>query len=332
MRKFTLEISGDRLDQRITKALPELSRSQIAEAIKREEIVVDPEVDCPLKLKPSLRIEKELHLVYKGNGPMEQTLKAQAIDLDILYEDEDIILINKQAGMVVHPAAGHIDGTLVNALLGRMANEYDDLGELEAEEETDAPGLSTVSGRPGIVHRLDRDTSGLLVVARNNYAHRKLAEQWFTDKPKRIYRAIVHGIFQEDEGEIRGSIGRDPNNRLRQAIVPNGREALTKFRVLERFKGASEVACELDTGRTHQIRVHFAAIRHPVFGDPVYGLGEKDYQELNLREEMPPGQCLHAAEFSFYHPRTAERLYFKVDPPPAYMAVRQALERRSHET
>lgn len=309
MHKFTLEASDKRLDQRILTALPELSRSQIAQAIKRGEIIANHEFHGELSLKPSLKIETELHLIYKGDVNSSHTIKAQEIDLDILYEDDDIILINKKAGMVVHPAAGHPDGTLVNALLGRTE-------------------LSNESGRPGIVHRLDRDTSGLLVVARNNYAHRKLAEQWTSEKPERIYRAIVHGSFQEDEGEIRGAIARDPKNRLRQAVVAEGREALTRFRVLERFNGASELSCQLETGRTHQIRVHLSAIRHPIYGDPVYGRGEKDYRSLDLGDSAPPGQCLHAAEFSFYHPCSGERLRFKADPPAEYMAVRQALERR----
>lgn len=331
MLKFTLDPSGDRLDQRIARALPELSRSQIAQAIKHQVIVPDHEIHGNLKLKPALRLEEELQLIYQGEVNPHQTIKAQAIELDILYEDDDIILINKPAGMVVHPAAGHSEGTLVNALLGHVEtmNSTDDI---DLDEDGEGLGLSTVSGRPGIVHRLDRDTSGLLVVARNNYAHRKLAEQWSSEKPKRIYRAIVHGNFQEEEGEIRGAIGRDPNNRLRQAIVPEGREALTRFRVLEQFAGASEISCELETGRTHQIRVHLTAIQHPIFGDPIYGLGAKDYQGLNLGEDVPPGQCLHATEFAFYHPRSGERMQFRVEPPKAYLAVRQALERRAHES
>lgn len=329
MHKFTLERSGERLDQRIAEALPELSRSQIAQAIKNREIVVDEACHGDLKLKPSLKFEGEMHLIYKGNVNSDRTIKAQAIELDILYEDDDIILINKKAGMVVHPAAGHPDGTLVNALVGRM----DFISEEDLSESLDESSDSVFdleSDRPGIVHRLDRDTSGLLVVARNRYAHRKLAEQWLHEKPERIYRAIVHGSFQEDEGEIRGAIGRDPKNRLRQAIVRDGREAHTRFRVLQHFVGATELECQLETGRTHQIRVHLSAIQHPLYGDPLYGRGLKDYRELGLTDNAPPGQCLHAARFSFYHPRSGERLHFATEPPDAYMAVWRALERRTH--
>lgn len=229
--------------------------------------------------------------------PEPDTAIAQDIPLDILYEDEDCIVINKPRGLVVHPAAGHPDGTLVNALLFHCGDS-----------------LSGINGvlRPGIVHRIDRDTSGLLVAAKNDDAHRALAAQLSDHTMYRIYQAVLIGTPKPEEGTVSAPVGRDPRDRKRMAVTAkNSREAITHYRVLERFPGYSLVQCRLETGRTHQIRVHMAYIGHPVAGDPVYG-PRRDALGLG-------GQCLHAAALSFLHPRTGMRVEFSA-PLPEYFA------------
>ena len=235
--------------------------------------------------------------VYCADIPEPEPCEAvpQDIPLDIIYEDSDLIVINKPRGLVVHPAAGHPDGTLVNALLFHCGES-----------------LSGINGvlRPGIVHRIDRDTSGLLVAAKNDDAHRALAAQLVDHSMYRIYSAVVIGTPQPEEGTVSAPIGRDPRDRQRMAVTAHGgREAVTHYKVLERFTGFSLVECRLETGRTHQIRVHMAHIGHPVAGDPVYG-PRRD--ALNIG-----GQCLHARSLSFVHPSTGERVTFD-SPLPDY--------------
>ena len=230
---------------------------------------------------------------------------AQEIPLDIVYEDADLIVINKPQGMVVHPAAGHSDGTLVNALLHHCGES-----------------LSGVGGvlRPGIVHRIDRDTSGLLVVAKNDDAHHGLAAQLADHTMYRVYNAVLVGTPNPETGTVNAPIGRDPRERKRMAVTSRGgKHAVTHYRVLERYLGYSLVECRLETGRTHQIRVHMASIGHPVAGDTVYG-ARRD--PLGLE-----GQCLHARELSFLHPRTGERMTFQTELPDYFKTLLTRLDR-----
>ena len=224
--------------------------------------------------------------VYRLTLPEAQpvALVAQAIPLDVVYEDADVLVINKPKGMVVHPAAGHADGTLVNALLHHCG---DSLSGINGEK------------RPGIVHRIDRDTTGLLIVAKNDFAHQALSEQLKDHTLRRTYECIVRGGFSEDSGTVDAPIGRHPVDRKKMAVTEkNSRPAVTHWEVIARYGQYTHLRCRLETGRTHQIRVHMAYIRHPIAGDPVYGIGKP---ELGLTS-----QCLHARELTFLHPRTGE--------------------------
>lgn len=224
--------------------------------------------------------------VYRLTLPEAQpvALVAQAIPLDVVYEDADVLVINKPKGMVVHPAAGHADGTLVNALLHYCG---DSLSGINGEK------------RPGIVHRIDRDTTGLLIVAKNDFAHQALSEQLKDHTLRRTYECIVRGGFSEDSGTVDAPIGRHPVDRKKMAVTEkNSRPAVTHWEVITRYGQYTHLRCRLETGRTHQIRVHMAYIRHPIAGDPVYGIGKP---ELGLTS-----QCLHARELTFLHPRTGE--------------------------
>ena len=230
---------------------------------------------------------------------------AQDIPLDIVYEDADVLVVNKRRGMVVHPAAGNADGTLVNALLSYCGDS-----------------LSGINGvlRPGIVHRIDRDTSGLLIVAKNDLAHAGLAAQLADHTLSRVYEAVVAGNLRDDEGTVDAPIGRHPVDRKRMAVTERGsRRAVTHYRVLERYPGYTYIECRLETGRTHQIRVHMAHIGHPVLGDPVYG-PKKDPYHLG-------GQCLHARELRFVHPRTGEQVTVSCPLPEYFSALLTKLRR-----
>ncbi len=230
----------------------------------------------------------------------------QEIPLDIVYEDADLLVVNKPKGMVVHPAPGNPDGTLVNALLWHCGSS-----------------LSGINGviRPGIVHRIDKDTSGLLMVAKNDRAHQFLAAQIADHSFTRVYNAVVYGNLKQEEGTVSAPIARHPNDRKRMAVVPGGREAVTHYRVLERFDGFTLVECRLETGRTHQIRVHMAHIGHPVAGDPVYG-PKKCIASLG-------GQCLHARKLGFVHPSTGEYLEFDSGLPPYFTDFLEKLRKIS---
>ena len=230
----------------------------------------------------------------------EITVEPQDIPLDVVYEDQDVIVVNKPVGLVVHPAPGHPDGTLVNALLYHCGQS-----------------LSGINGqlRPGIVHRIDRDTSGLLIAAKNDAAHLSLAQQLQDHSLYRAYEAVVLGGFREDEGTISLPIARHPTDRKKMAVNHlNGRPAVTHWKVLARYPGYTHLACRLETGRTHQIRVHMAAQGHPVLGDPVYGGVRKGFPEL-------VGQCLHARRLTFRHPRTGERITLECPLPDYFQAV-----------
>ncbi len=236
------------------------------------------------------------------------------IPLSILYEDSELIVVNKPKGMVVHPAPGNYTGTLVNALLWHCGSS-----------------LSGINGviRPGIVHRIDKDTSGLLVVAKNDSAHESLAAQIASHRFERKYHAIACGRLREDCGVIDKPVGRHPVDRKRMAVVPDGRRAVTHYRVLERLKGATYTELQLETGRTHQIRVHMASMGHPLIGDEVYG-GGKTREEQRLREVLC-GQCLHAKSISFLHPKTAELMCFDSELPAWFQTVLSYYRRLTDE-
>ncbi len=282
--------AGERLDT-FAAELAEITRSRAGALIREGRVFVDGAAQAKpgFKLKPGAEVRVEIPPAAPAAAEPED------IDLEILYQDDDLAVVFKPAGMVVHPAAGNESGTLVNALLRHLDN------------------LSGIGGeiRPGIVHRIDKDTSGLLLVAKNDRAHVALSEQIKAHTVQRAYRAIVIGGFREDEGVVNGPIGRHPTDRKRMAIVPGGREAETRWRVLERLRGATLIEARLTTGRTHQIRVHMASIGHPVLGDPVYGPKKSPYP-------VQGGQLLHAFCIGFVHPSTGEQMLFEADPEPRF--------------
>lgn len=284
------EQEGCRLDRFLAMIYPSLSRSFFQKLIKSGQVCI---LGHPLK--PSYLV-KEGDLVTVSVPPAVQVdIQAEDIPLDILYEDEDILIVNKPKGMVVHPAPGHYTGTLVNAVMCHCQNQ-----------------LSGINGeiRPGIVHRIDKDTTGSLVVCKNDAAHVRLAEQMKTHSVKRRYRGIAIGRVKEDTGTVCSTIGRDPKNRLKMACnVPNGKEAATHYHVLARYRQHSYLEFELETGRTHQIRVHMASIGHPLLGDALYGPAK-----CNFRLQ---GQCLHAMVLGFIHPGTGAYVEFSA-PLPEY--------------
>lgn len=276
-----------RVDKYVSNTL-HLSRTIVETLLGEGKILVNgKEVRKKYILNQGDRIDVELV------DPVAIDIKATKMDLDIVYEDDDLLIINKPKGMVVHPAPGNYENTLVNGLLA-----YN-------------PKLSTINGefRPGIVHRIDKDTSGLLVVAKNNASHNHLALQFQEHSIGRKYLALVLGNITEDTGEIRLPIGRDPKSRIRMAVVRDGKEAVTHYRVLEHFPDYSLVECQLETGRTHQIRVHMAYLKHPVAGDPLYG---KKTPLIPLE-----GQVLHAFHLGIIHPSTGEYMAFDA-PLPDY--------------
>lgn len=291
--KVDRDAAGKRLDQFLTHCIPSLSRSQVQRLIEKGNVLVNSKKE---RSSFRVRLNDEVEMIVPP--PEQITLSPEPIPLDILYEDDDLLVINKPAGLVVHPAAGHRSGTLVNALLNHC------------------PDLSGIGGylRPGIVHRLDKDTSGLMLVSKSDLTHRELAAQLKARKIKRKYLALVHGEVREEKGLIDAPLGRDPLNRKRITVLskddPYGREARTHYRVKERFPGYTLLDVELETGRTHQIRVHLAYAGYPVAGDPVYGPRRNPLQL--------PGQALHAYRITFTHPRTGELLNFEAPPPPAF--------------
>jgi len=278
-----------RLDQFLsTLEEPEISRSYASKLIKDDRIQLNGK-SC----KASSRVKEGDELLIDMPEPVSLDVVAEDIPLDIVYEDEDFLIVNKPKGMVVHPAAGHYQGTLVNAVMNHCGEE-----------------LSTINGvmRPGIVHRIDKNTTGLLVVCKNDKAHKSLAEQLKEHSITRKYVAIVCGNIKEDSGTVDAPLGRSKKDRKKQAIdMVDGRDAVTHFRVLERFSDYTLVECILETGRTHQIRVHMASIGHPVLGDDVYGPKKCPF--------TLEGQCLHAKVLGFIHPSTGEYVEFDSEYP-----------------
>lgn len=279
------EDSGRRLDVVVAERFPQISRSRIAHLAGEGRLLVD---GAPRK--PAFRVRPRQQVRLLIPPPEPSGLRPERIPLDVIYEDPDLLVVNKPAGLTVHPAPGHPGGTLVNAVLAHVP---------------DLPGIGGTL-RPGIVHRLDKDTSGLLAVAKSEEAQRSLAAQLRARTIVRTYLAIVRGRVPQDEGRITAPLGRHPVRRKRIAVIPRGRHAATQYMVLERFPRATLLACRLETGRTHQIRVHLLHIGHPVLGDPVYG---------GARVPELARQALHAARLEFVHPRTGTRLTFTSPVP-----------------
>ena len=279
---------GLRLDVFISNELEDKSRSYIQGIIEKENVTVNGKCrKSNFKLKLGDIIDLSIP------DPIGLNVKAEDIPLDVIYEDSDVIVINKPQDMVVHPAPGNYTGTLVNALLNHC---------------TDLSGINGVL-RPGIVHRIDKDTSGTLVVAKNDRSHNSLAAQLKDHSMTRSYLALVEGVIKDDEGTIDAPIGRHPKDRIKMAIVESGKKAVTHYKVIERFVGYTLVECNLETGRTHQIRVHMAKIGHPLVGDLIYGFKK---QKFNLK-----GQVLHAKRLGFIHPTTNKYMEF-ASPIPSY--------------
>ncbi len=294
------ESKSKRLDVYLNELLEDQSRSYIQSLIKDGYIKVNEKVNTSKNYKINLDDE----VIIDIPEPETLSVEPQDIPIEIVYEDDDVIVVNKPAGMVVHPAPGNYDGTLVNALLYHCKN------------------LSSINGviRPGIVHRIDKDTSGLLMVAKNNHSHNHLAAQLKDHSSTRSYIAVVHGGFREDEGTIDAPIARNPKDRLKMAVVHGGRESVTHFKVIKRYKNYTVVRCNLETGRTHQIRVHMAHIKHPLLGDLLYGPKTKT---LKIKVE---GQMLHAETLGFVHPTTNEYMEFKSELPENFEAVLKKIE------
>ncbi len=281
---------NERIDKYVALRFPDVSRTHIQKLIAEEYILVN---NGTVKSNYKLNLGDEITVQIPK--AIEPEVQAEDIPLDVLFEDDDIIVINKPKQMVVHPARGHYTGTLVNALLYHCKDN-----------------LSGINGimRPGIVHRIDMDTTGVLVVAKNDYAHNKLAEQLKVHSISRIYEAIVHNVIYEDEGTVDAKIGRHPNNRLKmEANVNDGKDAITHYKVLDRFRNYTYIECMLETGRTHQIRVHMSSIGYPLLGDTIYGPSKSPFHLT--------GQTLHARLLGFVHPRTNQYMEFSA-PRPEY--------------
>ena len=299
---LTADRDGERADAFLARSVPELTRSAAQRLLERGAVLLDGRA---VKQNDRLSPGAELSLTLPDPEPVD--VRPQDIPLDVVYEDGDVIVVNKPVGLVVHPAPGHSDGTLVNALLYHCGTS-----------------LSGINGqlRPGIVHRIDRDTSGLIIAAKHDRAHLALAAQLQDHSLARTYEAVAVGSLKEDSGTVSAPIGRHPVDRKRMAVDPkNGREAVTHWSVLARYPGYTHVECRLETGRTHQIRVHLASTGHPLLGDTVYG----------AKKPVPglAGQCLHARRLRFVHPSTGKPVELDCPLPPWFQAVLEKLAARS---
>lgn len=289
--KITEEKDFVRLDKYLIDIL-DISRNKVQEMIKQNLVLVNGKIT---KRSYVLKYNDIIEVV--GELSIDTSVKPEEMDIDIIYEDNDLMVINKPSGMVVHPAAGHFSNTLVNGLLAHT----NELSKNNGNE------------RPGIVHRIDKDTSGLLIVAKNDRAHEALSKQLKDKTLSRIYIALVQGRINHDTGLIDAPIGRDPLDRKKMCVTDiNSKEAITYFKVLERFKNATLIECSLKTGRTHQIRVHLNYINHPIVNDPVYG---------NKKNVTSFGQMLHAKEITFIHPTTNKKMTFKCDAPKEFYDI-----------
>lgn len=289
-----------RLDVLLSRRVEGLTRSAAQRLLEEGKVSLQGR---PLKKNHRLRAGEELELCLPDPVPIDA--RPQDIPLDIVYEDADVAVVNKPRGMVVHPAPGNPDGTVVNAMLAYCGNS-----------------LSGVGGaiRPGIVHRIDKDTSGLLIIAKNDRAHLALSAQLKDHTLSRVYEAVAIGSLKEDRGTVDAPIGRSLRDRKRMAVVPDGRRAVTHYQVLARYPGYTHLRCQLETGRTHQIRVHMAYLGHPLAGDPVYG-PKNDPERLG-------GQCLHARELTFVHPTTGQTVHLTCPLPDWFSGFLDRLERR----
>lgn len=303
MDRFCFEITenedGERIDKCLATLIDSLSRSYIQRLIKDEAVRVNGS-----PVKGSYRVKQEDQLEFELPEAVEPDIEPENIPLDILYEDKDVIVVNKPKGMVVHPAAGHYSGTLVNALMFHCGKE-----------------LSGINGcmRPGIVHRIDMDTTGSVIACKNDVAHNCIAEQLKEHSLTRRYVAICHGVLQEDEGTIDRPIGRHPTERKKMAVNErNGKRAVTHYKVLQRFRDYTYIECRLETGRTHQIRVHMASIGHPLLGDEVYSNRKSPYKLQ--------GQTLHAKILGFRHPSTGEYIETEAPLPEYFEHLLKVLE------
>ncbi|MGC4019621.1 MAG: RluA family pseudouridine synthase [Muricomes sp.] len=291
---FTADEQGIRLDKFLSNAVPDSSRSYIQKLIENGSVTVNGQ-----RIKSNYKTSAGDQIKLCLPEPETLDIMPEDIPLDILYEDDDILVINKPKGMVVHPAPGHYSGTLVNAVMFHCRDN-----------------LSGINGvlRPGIVHRIDKDTTGSLLICKNDISHRKLAEQLKDHNITRKYHAIVHGNLKSDEGTIDALIGRNPTDRKKMSVHPShGRDAVTHYKVLERFGNFTYIECELETGRTHQIRVHMASIRHPILGDTVYGPAKCPFKL--------EGQTLHAKILGIHHPSTGEYMEFDAPLPEYFLQL-----------
>lgn len=292
--------TDDRIDKFLAEQCEELSRSFLQKLLKSGEVSVNGQA-----VKASFRLSEGDLIVFEVPEAAKPEILPEPIPLDILYEDEDVILINKPKGMVVHPAAGHYSGTLVNALMYHCRDS-----------------LSGINGvlRPGIVHRIDMDTTGVIIACKNDVSHRSIAEQLKEHSITRRYQAIVHGRLKTDEGTVDAPIGRNPQDRKKMSINDrNGKPAVTHYHVLNRFRDYTHIECRLETGRTHQIRVHMASIGHPLLGDAVYGPARCPYRL--------EGQTLHAGVLGFVHPRSGEYMEFSAPLPEYFEKLLRTLPR-----
>ena len=300
MSDYVITDQTGRIDKVLTTLEPEITRSQLKNLINDGHVTVNGQA-----VKPKYKVQAGDKISLVKPEPQSLELTPENIPLDIVYEDDDVIVVNKPQGMVVHPAPGHPDHTLVNALLYHSP-------------------LSTINGtfRPGIVHRIDKDTSGLLMVAKNDLAHQSLAEQLRNKTNKREYLALVYGQIKEDEGTIDAPLGRNPQDRKKQAVVKGGRHAVTHFKIIKRYDNFTLVKCILETGRTHQIRVHMKYIGHPLVGDPLYGPRKMIGKN---------GQFLHAALLGFKHPRTGKEMVFEAPLPENFQKMLDKLDKQQHK-
>ena len=302
---FTVENQeGERIDRYLSEEMEDRSRSYIQKLIKEQYVIVNQK---PVKANYRLSLGDMVEITLPE--AKEPDIIPENIPLDILYEDQDIIIVNKPKQMVVHPAPGHYSGTLVNALMYHCGQE-----------------LSGINGtmRPGIVHRIDMDTTGSLIICKNDMAHQSLSEQLKVHSIKRVYVAIVHGNIKEDNGTVNAPIGRHPTERKKMSIhTKNGRNAITHYKVLERFGEYTYIQCELETGRTHQIRVHMSSIGHPLVGDQVYGPRKCPFPKLQ-------GQTLHAKTLGIIHPRTGEYLEINAPLPDYFIELLDRLRNIYH--